>query len=307
MKKSKINQSTLDSNTNLRSKSKKLETNRTNVINPIRNKNQLGNSRYNFSKNNENNQNDLANSKSNNNNNLGNSSTKHVKNISSSSHLVIKSVDVNYSKLIDEDQKKIDELKDQLVRQRKFLEDNKKECNEIKEKNDKMKDNIYQKNKELEKIKTEKKKYETLNNNITTKINEITQTIEEQRQRQTNLLRRREMMMNYLMSMVMGLSRRNAEEYPNVDNMSYEELLALEERMGNVSKGLSKEQIDKLPREKFMKNKFTDDKCIVCQYEFKNYEKLIVLPCKHCFHPDCIEEWLKNQKVCPYCKDEVKI
>ena len=170
-----------------------------------------------------------------------------------------------------------------------------------------MKKNIYQKNKVLEQIKTEKKNYETLNNNITTKINELTQTIEEQRQRQTNLLRRREVMMNYLMSMLMGLRRRNEEDYPNVDNMSYEELLALEERMGNVSKGLTKEIIDKLPREKFAKNKFSDDKCIICQYEFKNYEKLIVLPCKHCFHPDCIEEWLKNQKVCPYCKVEVKV
>ena len=301
MKKSKINQS-IDSN--VQNKSKKIETTRANIINPTRNRNQLGNSRYNFSKNNENNQNDLINSK--NNTNLRNSSTKQEKNISSS-HLVITSVDVNYSKLLEEEQKKIDELKDKIIRQKKLLEDNKKECNEIKEKNDKMKDNIYQKNKELGKIKEEQKKYETLNNNIVSKINEITQTIEEQRQRQTNLLRRREVVMNYLMSMVMGMRRRSEEEYPNVDNMSYEELLALEERMGNVSKGLTKETIDKLPREKFVKNKFSDDKCIICQYEFKNLEKLIVLPCKHCFHPDCIEEWLKNQKVCPYCKIEIKI
>ena len=301
MKTSKINQSTLDSN--IRSKSKKTETTRTNFINPISNKNKLGNSRYNNVSNS--NQNDLASSK-NNFNNLRNSSTKQVKNISSSSHLVITSVDVNYAKLIEEDQKKIDELKDKIVRQQKLLEDYKKECNEIKEKNDKMKDNIYQKNKELENIKKEKQKYETLNSNLTTKINEITHTIEEQRQRQTNVLRRREIMMNYLMSMMMGLPRRS-EEYPNVDNMSYEELLALEERIGNVNKGLSKEKIDKLPREKFIKNKFSDDKCIICQYEFKNYEKLIVLSCKHCFHPDCIEEWLKNQKVCPYCKIEVKV
>ena len=46
-------------------------------------------------------------------------------------------------------------------------------------KNDKMKDNIDQKNKELEKIKKEKANYETLNNNITTKINELTHTIDD--------------------------------------------------------------------------------------------------------------------------------
>ena len=256
------------------------------------------NSRYSNSKINQNDTN-------NKNNNLRNSSSKNVK-TTSSSHLVITSIDVNYSKLIEEDQKKLDEIKDRLVRQKQLLEERKKELNEIKEKNEKLKDNIYQKNKELEKIKTEKKNYENLNNNITSKINEITQTIEEQRQRQLNSLRRREIMMHYLMTMLSGI-RRSEEDYPNVDNMSYEELLALEERMGNVSKGLTKEQLDKLPREKFLKSKYIDDKCIICQYEFKNYEKLIVLPCKHCFHPDCIEEWLKNQKVCPYCKEEVKV
>ena len=254
------------------------------------------NSRYNSSKKQQNDQNI----------NLRNSSNKNIKSTASKNHLVIQSIDVNYSKMVEDDQKKMDEIKEKIVKQKKILEDRKKELNEIKERNEQMKNNIYQKSKELEKIKAEKRNFENLNANLTTKINEITQTIEEQRQRQVNLLRRREFMMNYLMSVMMGLRRRE-EDYPNVDNMSYEELLALEERMGNVSKGLTKEEIEKLPKEKFVKNKFIDDKCIICQYEFKNYEKLIVLPCKHNFHPDCIEEWLKNQKVCPYCKSEVKV
>ena len=282
-----------------RSRSKKTETTRVNVVNPLRNSNQISNSRYKISKNQ---QNELATSSKN--VNSGISSSKQVK-VNSSTHVVISSIDVDYSKLVEEDQKRIDELKEKLVNQKLLLEKNKKELNEIKEKNDKMKDNIYQKNKELDKIKAEKRNYENLNNNITQKITEITQTIQEQRQRQINMLQRREIMMNYLMSMLMGLRQRE-ENYPNVDNMSYEELLALEERMGNVSKGLTKEQIDKLPRDKFSKSKYADDKCIICQYEFKNYEKVIALSCKHCFHPDCIEEWLKNQKVCHYCKSEVK-
>ena len=294
----------IDANKNssiYRSRSKKNETTRVNAVNPLRNSNQKSNSRYPI----KNQQNDL--NSSNKNTILRNSSNKQVKNNSNSNnHLVITSIDVNYSKLVEEDQKKIDELKDKIVNQKIMLEDNRKELNEIKEKNEKMKDNILQKNKELEKRKKEKNEYEKLNNDITAKINEITHTIEEQRQRQINLLRRREIVMNYLMSMLMGLRRRE-DDYPNVDNMSYEELLALEERMGNVSKGLTKEQIDKLPKAKFVKNKFTDDKCIICQYEFKSYEKIVNLACNHCFHPDCIEEWLKNQKVCPYCKSEVKV
>ena len=33
--------------------------------------------------------------------------------------------------------------------------------------------------------------------------------------------------------------------YPNVDNMTYEELLELEEKIGSVSKGLKKEDLEK--------------------------------------------------------------
>ena len=225
----------------------------------------------------------------------------------SQNHITITSVEIDYTKLLDEDKKKLDEIKEQIMLKKKKLEENKKALNEIKEKNDKMKQVLYEKNKQLEKIRIEKAKYEELNNGIVTKINEVAQAIEEQRQRQLLNLRRREMMMNYLMSMLLGLRQRSELDYPNVDNMSYEELLALEERMGNVNKGLTQETISKIPTEKYSRYKFTDDKCIICQYEFKSNEKVKVLPCKHCFHPDCIDEWLKNQKACPYCKTEVKL
>ena len=278
-------------------KSKKADSNKV-MTSSIKKSTQAHNSKYGTTKNN-------YQSDSNSKTNITNSSNKKVKN-NSSNHMAIESININYSKLVEDDQKKIDDIKGKLVIQNKLLEEKKKELNKIKLENEKLKDNVYRKNKELEKVKKDKTEYETLNNNMNTKINEITQTIEEQRQRQINLLRRREMMMNYLMSMLIGLRRRN-DDYPNVDNMSYEELLALEDRIGNVNKGLTKEQINKLKKEKYVKNKFIDDKCIVCQYEFKSYEKLILLPCKHCFHPDCITQWLEKQKICPYCKSEVKI
>ena len=278
-------------------KSKKTDSNKV-MTSSIKKSTQAHNSKYITTKNN-------YQSDSNSKTNITNSSNKKVKN-NSSNHMAIESININYSKLVEDDQKKIDDIKGKLVIQNKLLEEKKKELNKIKLENEKLKDNVYRKNKELEKVKKDKTEYETLNNNMNTKINEITQTIEEQRQRQINLLRRREMMMNYLMSMLIGLRRRN-DDYPNVDNMSYEELLALEERMGNVNKGLPKEKIEKLPKESFMKYKYSDDKCIVCQYEFKNYEKVTVLPCKHCYHPECITQWLENKKVCPYCKTEVKV
>ena len=283
----------------LRSKSKKADTVKI-AANPMRNSQRMNN-RYSSSKKIKIEAVDSG--KINNNIKSTNIPAKNT----SQSHITITSVDIDYTKLLDEDKKKLEEIKEQIALKKKKLEENKKELNEIKEKNDKMKQDLYEKNRHLEKIRAEKAKYEELNNGIITKINEVAQAIEEQRQRQLLNLRRREMMMNYLMSMLLGLRQRSELDYPNVDNMSYEELLALEERMGNVNKGLSQDKIDKIPTDKFSRYKFTDDKCIICQYEFQSNEKIKVLPCKHCFHPDCIDEWLKNQKACPYCKTEVKL
>lgn len=87
----------------------------------------------------------------------------------------------------------------------------------------------------------------------------------------------------------------------DIDNMTYEEMLELEEKIGSVSKGLSQEQIDKLPK-KVHQEEDQDELCSVCYYNAKEGEEITVLPCKHCFHSECIKEWLVKEKVCPMCK-----
>ena len=86
-----------------------------------------------------------------------------------------------------------------------------------------------------------------------------------------------------------------------------EQLLELEEKVGNVSKGLNKKQINKIPR--FIYNKIRykniENKCVVCQYEYKNGENLTKLPCGHIFHTDCVDTWLSGNKICPMCHKEI--
>lgn len=124
---------------------------------------------------------------------------------------------------------------------------------------------------------------------------------------QNRLLNSREVLENYLLSIMMQMREESeSNNYPNPDNMTYEELLELEEKIGSVSKGLNKEKIDSIQVVKFRKKDYPEDKCIICQYEFKEWEKVKLLKCKHCFHPECIDQWLMNQKVCPFCKEEVK-
>ena len=92
---------------------------------------------------------------------------------------------------------------------------------------------------------------------------------------------------------------------PNPDKMSYEQLLQLEEEVGSVSKGLTKEKIKKIPEKPFHKALFDDNlDCIICMERFEENEKVKQLLCGHIFHGDCIDKWLSKEKKCPFCKSE---
>lgn len=57
----------------------------------------------------------------------------------------------------------------------------------------------------------------------------------------------RQMNMEYLRNMVIAMRYQNGLDI-DTDNMTYEELLELEEKMGSVSKGLTETQIACLPK-----------------------------------------------------------
>ena len=46
------------------------------------------------------------------------------------------------------------------------------------------------------------------------------------------------------------------------------------------------------------------DTCVIC---YSNQITIFETPlaCGHRFHAECIKEWLKYQKKCPYCKAEI--
>ena len=95
---------------------------------------------------------------------------------------------------------------------------------------------------------------------------------------------------------------------PDVDNMTYEELLALEEKMGNVKKGFSDKEKYNLPVVVYSKKWFKNqDNCVICLNDFQEKEKVMKLGCDHIFHVDCMKDWLENNKKCPLCKKDIKI
>ncbi|CAD5167334.1 unnamed protein product [Musa acuminata subsp. malaccensis] len=98
----------------------------------------------------------------------------------------------------------------------------------------------------------------------------------------------------------------------DVDNMSYEELLALEERIGNVCTGLSEETILKsLKQQKHssaaIRASMEHKPCCICQEEYVEGDDLGTLDCGHDFHSVCIKQWLMHKNLCPICKNTALI
>eukprot|EP00794_Sanderia_malayensis_P018127 gene18127-19937_t len=89
----------------------------------------------------------------------------------------------------------------------------------------------------------------------------------------------------------------------------YEALWNLAERLGPAKpKGLSKSEIDKIHAFRYTAScqEETNPTCVVCMSEYCLREKIRKLPCTHDFHSKCIDKWLRSNKTCPVCRDEIK-
>lgn len=85
----------------------------------------------------------------------------------------------------------------------------------------------------------------------------------------------------------------------DVDNMSYEELLALDEVFSPVKRpGLADSLVEQLAVEHICGG---GGECAICLEDFYDGDAVTCLPCSHMFHIRCAQEWLKLQSRCPYC------
>lgn len=100
-----------------------------------------------------------------------------------------------------------------------------------------------------------------------------------------------------------------APNYPDVDQMSYEALLAVGEMAGHVSRGASDAALKTLKMGCYSRcgSAEEEEQCAVCRMEFETGDDTATLPCSHFYHPDCINQWLKINKACPVCNHEVTL
>ncbi|CAH8832903.1 unnamed protein product [Trichobilharzia szidati] len=66
-------------------------------------------------------------------------------------------------------------------------------------------------------------------------------------------------------------------------------------------------ELNKIPESVFDKNSCQYETCAICLEDYKDGEKLRILPCKHAYHSKCVDPWLvKRRSCCPICKKRVR-
>ncbi|EOY23110.1 RING/U-box superfamily protein, putative [Theobroma cacao] len=121
------------------------------------------------------------------------------------------------------------------------------------------------------------------------------------------------------------------------DNMTYEQISELGQSIGSAKKGLSVEQMSRLPTHKYKgsskkKGKSGDEdseslsakyrisfsdiimlyvtsepRCVICKMQYRRGNALMTLPCAHKYHEECIKNWLGEDNSCCVCKEEVAV
>ena len=190
-------------------------------------------------------------------------------------------------KLLSEDQKRIKLLEEKIKEKQKLRESKISQIKNIQENISKLSESIKEKENNIEKLEKEIEDCRNINDDLERKINDIADELDEAEG-------------EFDLDDSIGFAQ------PNVDEMTYEQLLELEEQMGSVANGLTDEEIKALKHDKFIKNKYLEDKCIICQYNFQELESIVGLPCKHCFHFSCLKPWIEKQHYCPLCKSNIR-
>ena len=189
-------------------------------------------------------------------------------------------------KALSDDQKRIKILEEKIKEKQKIVEQKNNQIKNVKENISKMNESIKTKNENIEKMMKELDDFRKQNEDLEKKINDIAEELDE--------------------AGGLDLSGSLSVGQPNVDEMTYEQLLELEEQMGSVANGLTEEEIKNLKYDKYVKDKYSEDKCIICQYNFIELESIVGLPCKHFFHFNCLKPWVDKQHYCPLCKTNIR-
>ncbi|RQM21160.1 hypothetical protein B5M09_010075 [Aphanomyces astaci] len=75
----------------------------------------------------------------------------------------------------------------------------------------------------------------------------------------------------------------------------------------NNTRGASMRLIAQLPTRVFEATAADGCECLVCRYNFSPGDEIRTLPCFHSYHSNCIDPWLRINKVCPVCQVSIEL
>lgn len=82
----------------------------------------------------------------------------------------------------------------------------------------------------------------------------------------------------------------------------------MEQHQQNGAPPASEDLINQLPRKPVDKTMLGDDEkaeCSICMDNVEMGAEVTVLPCKHWFHFECVQSWLKEHDTCPHCRKPI--
>ncbi|CAN6467072.1 unnamed protein product [Victoria cruziana] len=91
----------------------------------------------------------------------------------------------------------------------------------------------------------------------------------------------------------------------DVEDMSYEELVELGDKIGYVKTGLKNDEINVCVEKMTQCGLEREWRCCICLEEYRHEEHLGKLECGHEYHTCCIKKWLQQKSICPICKSTV--
>jgi E3 ubiquitin-protein ligase RNF38/44 len=87
----------------------------------------------------------------------------------------------------------------------------------------------------------------------------------------------------------------------NLHNLLYQ----LEEyAMNQRTVRLTEQQVNEIPAVIYTvgMSEVEEPTCSICLADYEPNERLRVLPCRHCFHQECLDPWLARNANCPNCR-----
>lgn len=94
----------------------------------------------------------------------------------------------------------------------------------------------------------------------------------------------------------------------DLNTMSQEQLLQLSNSLGYVKRDRWKSKCDRVINRmplSFYDESCRNDCCVICLNDFSPDEAVKELKCKHLYHPECIDKWLKEKDTCAICKASI--